>query len=150
MPYGKKECVDFLIRDMCAQKLPLKAWLKDESGKIIEEQTPWVECQVRLLPGGFYEFIFPKEYMAQVLTSLWFNRPESPDLAYNINKEFGVLGFKIKPIDYIRKFLRLEDPPEFAHTEGIAWYNQHIGIIPIGIRHDGVVKEANGWEHEAI
>jgi len=148
MPYGKKECVDLLLRDMAAQKLQLKGWKKDEKGNITETVAPWIECQLRVLPLGVYEFIFPKEYLPQVLTALWFGRAE--DSTYNLNKEISVFGIKIRPIDQIKKFLRIEDPPKFEQTDGILWYQENIGIIPIGIRYDGEIQEKNGYWHEAI
>jgi hypothetical protein len=151
MPYGKKECVDWLIRDMTSQKLPLKIWKKDAEGKIIEEDNGnFIDCQIRMLPFGLYEFVFPKEFMDAVLTSLWFNKPDSPDLAYNINREISIFGMKFKPLDYVKKFLRIEDPPKFDNSKSLLWWNQHIGIIPIGIRYDGEVQETNGFWHEAI
>jgi hypothetical protein len=148
MPYGKKECVDMLLRDIGAQKLQLRAWKKDAEGKETDVIAPWIDCQLRILPLGVYEFIFPKEYMPQVLTALWFGRHEEG--TYNLNKELRVLGLKIKPLDYVKRFLRIEDPPKFDTKEGIIWYEKDVGIIPIGIRYDGEIQEANGYWHEAI
>ena len=149
MLYGKKECVDFLIRDMAAQKLPLRVYDKKEDGTVEEKGVVWIECQVRILPFGIYEFIFPKEHLDVVLTSLWFHNPQSPDGTYNLNKEISIFGMKFKPLDYVKKFLRIEDAPEFKTDQNLLWYNQHIGIIPIGIRHDGEILDNGHW-HEAI
>lgn len=145
MVYGKKECVDYLIRDMTSQKLPLRFYKKDADGKVIEEKNTWIDCQVRVLPFGLYEFVFPKEFMNKVLTSLWFGRP----IAYNLDAEIKFMGIKIKPLDYVKKFLRIEDAPKFDNSQTLIWWEQHIGIIPIGIRYDTELKDGE-WFHEAI
>lgn len=148
MPYGKKECVDWLIRDMISQKLQMRLYKEGEP-----DQFVWIDCQVRILPFGLYEFVFPKEHMGPVLTALTFNNP-TPDGIYNLNREVSILGMKFRPLDYAKKFLRIEDPPEFKTDRALLWWNQHIGILTLGIRHDGEITENQGeyagWTHEAI
>ena len=156
MPYGRWEWVDVFLNELRAQKLTLKMHRKNpETGKE-EEQHIFLSCQLRQLPGGLYEFIFPKEHMNLVLTGLNFAAADSGHSDFDINKEFSVFGFKIKPIEYLKKFLRIEDIPEFDSSKTIIWDKMFVSIIPIGVRYEqGEVMEKEispyaGWWHEAI
>lgn len=145
MLYGKKECVDYLIRDLAAQKLPMRFY-KDNG----EEMSMFVECQIRILPFGLYEFVFPREHLDIVLNSLWFDKPT---MAYHLDKEFSLFRFKIQPLKYLKEFLRIEEPPkEFKKDRKLLLHEADIGIIPIGIRHEEHpdILETSGWKHEAI
>lgn len=155
MLYGKYECVEALLRDMRAQKLPLKFWKEGEPDKFI-----YVECQIRVMPFGFYEFIFPKEYQDAVLTTMGFHLKDQlhPDgntyFPYRLDKEISILGMKFSPLEYLKKFLKIEDAPEFKAVNKLVWMDQHIAIVPIGVRYDDIIEEVwgpnAGWKHEAI
>ena len=82
IPYGHKRLVETFLRDIEAQKYNLK--LTSPEGK---ESSIMIEGQLRVLPFGFYEHIFPKEYMNEVLTTLNF---ENIDTNYII-KQIGKL-----------------------------------------------------------
>lgn len=147
MLYGKKENVEMLIRDMCATKLTIRYYKEGE-----KDMNILIECQVRILPFGLYEFIFPKEHMDAVLTALRFHKPSG---VYNLDQEISKFGIKISPLKELRKFLRLEEVPEFSKTQTIPWLTQHTACIPIGVRYDGEITEPEGythvgWSHEAI
>jgi len=143
IPYGKKEWVDIFLRDIAAQKLPMRIYKKGE-----EDQQVMIECQLRVLPFGFYEFVFPKEHLDVVLTSFKFHKPSYNDL---LTKDLKLLGLKFKPLDKIRKILKLQEAPKkFKTDKTLFWNDVFVSIIPVGIRYDGEVEEANGWKHEAV
>lgn len=147
MVYGKKEFVDMFLRDLAAQKLSMVYHKKGEPDK-----TMFIECQLRVLPFGLYEFVFPKEHMDLVLTGLRFHMPSG---IYNLDQEITKFGFTIKPLDHLRKFLKIEPVPEFKTDKALLFTYQHIAVIPIGVRYDGEITEPEGcanpgWTHEAI
>lgn len=145
MLYGKKELVDNFLVDLMAQKFQLRC---HQEGK--EDIFWWIDSQVRIIPGGF-DYIFPKEYQDLVLNSLRFNLKKPTDYApFNVHKEFSIFGFKIKPIEYVRKFLNLEEIPEFKTEKVLIWRSEHVSIIPLGVKYDGEITEKDGWTHEAI
>lgn len=162
--YGKTNWLEYFLNQISAQKVPLKLWrINPETGQR-EERTEWTEIQLRTLPGGFYEVVFPQEHMDTVLTTLEFNRkggkgkPLGQDSSienYELDKEISILGMKFKPLDYIKKFLRIEDPPEFKTDNQFIWFHPFVSIIPLGIRREqGDVMEKvgpnAGWWHEGI
>ena len=94
--------------------------------------------------------------MDVVLTGLNFHYKDNGHSDFNINKEFSFGLFSIKPIDYLRKFLRIEPIPEFKSDKEIIWSKLWVSIIPIGVRYEqGEVLEKEGspfaglW-HEGI
>lgn len=140
IPYGMKKHVDYFLDELTHLKLPLRSYKDGE-----KDQKTLIECQLRVLPGGFYEFIFPKEYLDQVLTTLRFNGKEIE--AYNLDKK--IMGFS--PFKKVKEFLRIEDAPKkFDTSRTLPVVSDFIAIIPIGIRYDGEIEEADGWKHEAI
>lgn len=141
IPYGKKEWVDIFLRDIAAQKLPMKMYKEGE-----KDTQQYIECQLRVLPFGFYEFVFPKEHGDAVLNTLRFDKP----IPYGADKEFKIMGMKVKPLKYIRKFLNIIEAPEFKTDKKLLWTDMFVSIIPIGIRYDKEIEEPNGWKHEAI
>lgn len=150
IPYGKKECLDIFLRDMAAQKLPLRYFKEGEEDKLM-----YIDCQVRILPFGIWEFVFPKEYMDSVLTTLKFHK-NLKNLPYELDKEISIFGFKIKPLEYLKKYLRIVDPPEFKTDKTLLWMGDNVSIIPLGIRYEGekpvteVAGDLAGWSHERI
>lgn len=140
MPYGKKEDVDRLIRDMSAQKHKLKLWKvsEDESADKIDIQEVWIEGAVRLLPFGVMEYVFPKEDKDVVLTTLNFHK-EAP---YNLTNA-GLF--------FIRKALKATTPGKFDTNNHLLWIKNNVSIIPIGIREDVDIKEEDtGYYHEGL
>lgn len=139
--YGMRDKVEFFLGELEHLKLPLTA---RKDGK--EVKTP-VQCSLRILPGGFYDFVFPREHMAALLTALKFHEKSF----YNIDKEYGLFGFKVCPLKELRKFLHLEpEIPEFKTDNKIALFTDWISIIPIGIKYDRNLTEESGWTHEAL
>ena len=140
MAYGMKDKVEYFLKELEHQKLVI-TFYKDE-----EKVTFPVQCQVRILPFGIYEFVFPKEHMDAVLTTLRFHQKPP----YNLDK--SLLG--IKPFKVIKDFLRIEEIPEFKTDNIIPLYFEHVAIVPIGVRYDGEITEKQGkyegWHHEAI
>lgn len=139
IPYGKKEWVDMQLRDMAAQKYPIT--LTSPDGK--ETKQIMMEGQVRVLPFGFYEHVFPKEHLNKVLSSMKFEKQD-----YQLGETYTKL---------IRKALKVEKIPEFEkvqHYWWINWFVPYINIIGIGIREDADMVEPQGeykgWTHEAI
>jgi hypothetical protein len=138
IPYGKRSEVELLLRDMEAQK----HWYKFTKGK----KTMLVPMQgsVRILPFGFMEYVFPKEDMDMVLTTLSFDSNNKP--------RYMPGSFKLS---IFRKFLKAEEIPEFKKDKKYLWIRANVSIIPIGIREDGEVTEPKntiyaGYVHEAV
>ena len=65
IPYGKRDQVELLLREMEAQKHQLR--LKKEGKK---DKFIWLQGQIRMLPLGIYEYIFPREDLDLVLHTL--------------------------------------------------------------------------------
>ncbi len=140
---------------MRAQKLTLRLHRRNSETGAEEEQHIFTECQLRMLPGGLYEYIFPREHIDIVLTGLNFHLKDKGHSDFDIEKEFNIFGFKVKPIDYLKKFLRIDDIPEFDSTKELMFSKFWVSIIPIGIRYEqGEVMEKagiyEGWWHEGI
>jgi hypothetical protein len=138
--YGKRESVELLLRDMAAQKY---SWALTKGKK---EKTLGIEGQVRLLPFGIYEHIFPREAMDLVLTTLNFHKPK----AYEQHKGLKwALIFKL-----LRKILRMDKIPKFKTDRAYWWTKNDVSIIPLGVRYDGDLTEEQGkykgWKHESI
>lgn len=156
MPYGRMEWVNVFLNDLRAQKLTLRLHRKNPETGIEEEQHIFTECQLRMLPGGLYEYIFPQEHKDIVLTGLNFHHKDGGHSDFDINKEFSIFGFKIKPIEYLKKFLRIDDIPEFDSSKELMFSKFWVSIIPLGVRYEqGEVQEKpgspyEGWWHEAI
>ena len=148
IPYGIKNFVDFVVEDLNHKYLPLKLTKEGEKDKYILTQV-----QVRILPFGIYELVFPKEFLNEILSAM---RADAKGEYYErLNKK--VLG--IKPMDILRKVLKLEPVPEFDKIPypdfPLPEYMRFVSIIPIGIREDREMEEPKGslyegWKHEAI
>lgn len=134
MPYGKRSEVELLLRDMEAQKHLLVM----RKGK--QEKKQWLQGQVRILPFGVIEYIFPKEDKDAVLTTLNFKE-----------KNFNLGKLKI---GFIRKMLKCKKIPKFNEKKHYLWIKTYVTIIPIGIREDkdivGITALDKGWTHEGI
>ena len=142
IPYGMKDFVDKLIRDMQAQKHSLRMHKEGQP-----DQQLFMESQIRYLPFGIYEYIFPKEDLDIVLTSLLEGNYNSEDDPYK-----GISPWKIS---FIRKMIHADKVPEFKRDKKFLWMKEHVGIIPIGVRYDGEITEpvgspSAGYTHERI
>lgn len=134
IPYGDRKEVEMLLRDMEAQKH--KLWMtKGRKNKFM-----WIQGQIRVLPLGIYEYVFPKENLETVLNTL----------------ETEIIPYKIKGIylSMLRKMMKLKKIPKYKKEEKYLWLKQHVSIIPIGIREDkdmvDITHECKGWTHEAL
>jgi len=134
IPYGKKKEVELLISDMEAQKHILKMWKGKEVKKI------WIQGQVRVLPFGIYEYVFPREDLDLVLNTFSANENRYP-----------IPKIALVPI---KKFLNLKSIPEFKKDKCMLWIREHVNVISLGIREDYNIiddlEEYRGWEHEAL
>ena len=143
--YGMKDKVDYFLEGLKHLCLPI-TFYKKVGGKVVEKKSFPIQTQIRTLPFGIYEFVFPKENMDVVLTTLRFNQKPP----YNLDKT--IMG--IKPLKLLKNFLRVEDAPKFNTTHILPLIMQHVAIIPLGVRHDGEIEELigpnKGWTHEAI
>jgi len=147
IPYGIKNFVDFVVEDLNHKYLPLKLTKEGEKDKYI-----LIQIQVRFLPFGIYELVFPKEFLNEILSAM--KADAKGEYYERLNK--SVLG--IKPMDILRKVLKLKPVPEFDKIPypnfPLPKYMEFVSIIPIGIREDGEITEKSGpyegWTHEAI
>lgn len=134
MPYGKRDLVEKLLRDMESQIHKFPLWNEKKKRKI------WLRGAIRTLPFGLHEYIFPREQMDIVLATLLptVNR-------YNL----GWIRMAI-----LKKIVRVEKLPPFKTDGKFLWEKEFVNIIPIGIRYDKDIfnkEEPNkGWYHEAI
>jgi len=149
IPYGKRSCVELMLREMEAQK----HWMNFTKGKEVKKNL--MQSQIRFLPLGIYEYICPREDLDAVLWTLRFDNEErcSEEYGrYTIKKKF----FGIDMEKTILKFLNCEPiPTEFKKEKSYPWAIDGVGIIPVGIRKDEniiepIAGEFFGWEHEAI
>ena len=138
IPYGERSCVERTLRDMEAQKhlMPMT------QGK--KHKGVWIPGQIRELPLGIKEYVFPKESLDMVLRTLGDGGP-------------GVYGIRFKGLAYpfLRKVLKLKPIPKYEKKgETYLWGKAFVSIIVLGIREDrelvGEHIDDNGWTHEAI
>jgi hypothetical protein len=138
--YGKRSEVDLLIRDMEAQKHVLQLY-KKEKEEVKEKQQIWIQGQVRLLPFGIYEYIFPREDVDLVLNTLNFDGDY--DKYINPLKKF-----------IIRNIIKCEKIPEYNKDKKLLWIKDNVAVIPIGIKKDDDIIDTSpfykGWHHEGI
>ena len=137
--YGIKQNVDHLLMDMQAQKFKWDMW----KGK--KKHHIYFQGQLRLLPFGVYEYIFPKEHKDVVLRTLDF-QDKHPYSQY---------GFKLRTgLAMIRKALSIQKTPPFDMSAKLLWFKDNVTIFPLGIREDREMTEDKGdfkgWSHEAL
>ena len=116
--FGKKYWVDIFLRDLEAQKY--NHTLTSPQGQQIS--LP-IEPILRVLPFGIYEYIFPKEHMNEVLTTLGFHENSTHYLS---NAKKAV----------IRKMIKHKKCPKIDTSKKYFWIMENIAIIPIGIKED--------------
>lgn len=137
IPYGIKDAVARLEGELFNQKFQLPVYKGDKKELI------WMNGNLRLLPFGVWDYVFPKEYLDMVMTSLAINHEGD---RYNLGKiRFAMLRnfCKAKPI-----------PKDYDKSKAFIWVKNNVEILPIGIREDVEVEEKEGqfkgWKHEAI
>jgi hypothetical protein len=139
MLYGIKSCVDHLLMDMQAQKFKLTFTKEGE-----KDRELFVQGSLRVLPFGVYEYIFPKESMDGVLTTLNFHN-------YQKDERYKIPSIAMMAL---KKALRFKKIPKFDSSKGLLWVKDNVAIIPLGIREDAIVTEVKepfvGWKHEAL
>jgi len=141
IPYGKKEAVEKLIRDMSSQKHQWK--LTNPETK--KEVKHWIEGQVRILPFGIYEYVCPFDDKDLVMNTLNFNQKEGD--RYNLGKT---------KFFFLRKLVKAESIPEkIDSSQKYLWLTENVEIIPIGVRYDKMdyiqpFGEYKDWIGEAI
>ena len=142
--YGKYELVNQLIRDITAQKFPIRFYKEGEPDRIF-----WIDCQLRLLPFGFYDFIFPKEFMNEVLTTLNF---QDKTRVYDLDFDKSYFGFK--PFKIIKDFLQVEEIPKFNTNAKMPWMTKNVTIVSLGVKYDSEIEETQGpeagFKHERL
>lgn len=128
-----------MLRDMEAQKhlMPMT------KGK--KKRATWIPGQIRDLPFGIKEYVFPKESLNMVLRTL------------NAGVGQGVYGINFKKLVYpfLRKFLKLKPIPEYEEKGQVfLWGKAFVSIVVLGIREDdeivGIYIDDKGWLHEAL
>ena len=138
IPYGIRQNVEHLLRDMEAEKFPLKMYAPD--GK---EYVQWIQGNLRCLPFGFYEYVVPKECADVVMTTLNFHKSEGDRYALGSVREF-----------FMRMMTKAEPIPEFKSTAMLKWVKDNVEIIPVGVRYDVdcIIPDGNfkGFKIEAI
>ncbi len=104
----------------------------------------WMPGQIRILPFGVMEYVFPKESLDRVLRTLK-------------DKEGGLYGVKFKRLvmPTLRKLLKLKPIPKYEKEgELYMWSKAFVSLVVLGIREDGeIVGEYindKGWTHEAL
>jgi len=149
IPYGIKNFMDFVVEDLNHRYLPLRIYKKGEKDKFV-----LIQSQVRMLPFGIYELVFPKEFMDEVFSA--FEVEESLKGEYVKRLDKRIMGFR--PMSLLRKMLKLEPIPKYKKVNYTNFpmpeYKKFIAIIPIGVRYDKEITESlgefAGWTHEAI
>lgn len=149
IPYGIKSAVEHLMMDMQAQKFKMPIY--DKKGKQVSEA--WIQGSLRILPFGIWEYIFPKESMDVVLTTLDFPLGSKKDATGGYAALYTIKGKAI--LNMIRKALGAKkEPKNFKKEHKLIWIRDNVAIIPIGIREDAMITEIAGpykdHSHEAI
>lgn len=141
IPYGIKDAVEILLRDMQSQKFQLK--VTNPEGN--ETKIIWMQGGLRVLPFGVLEYVFPKESADLVLSTLRFHGDGKGTTTNYVSKP---------KLWALRKALKAQPIPPFKSDKTLLWMMDNVSIIPIGIREDGEVVEPlgelKGWVHEAI
>ena len=138
IPYGERSCVERLMRDMESQK-HLMPMTKGKKHKGV-----WLPGQIRELPLGIKEYVFPKKSLDIVLRTLSAGG-------------YGEHGIRFKRLAYsfLRKLLKLKPVPKYEKKgETYLWGKAFVSMIVLGIREDralvGKEIDDKGWTHEAL
>lgn len=140
IPYGARQEIERLMRDIESQKFQLRL---EKDGK---KKAVWVNGQIRELPFGVKEIVFPKEYKDLVLNTMMGNTAPNR----------GKHHLAYKPIlAILRKGLKLEPVGDYNKEQKLLWDLEYVSIMPLGIREDGEVIEQKDmgykdYTHEAL
>jgi len=145
VPYGERECVERLLKNMECQKHLMPMWKK--KGKKIEHRGAWIPGQIRELPYGVKEYVFPKESLDMVLRTL------NAKVSQNVGG-YGI-RFKGATMAFLRRMLKLKKIPKYDEKgELYLWTKNFVGLVVLGIREDaeivGEYVDDLGWTHEAL
>ena len=137
IPYGERGAMENFLREMEAQKHYMPMYKEGEKPKKI-----LIPGAIRELPFGIKEYIFPKENLNEVLTTMMPTGPQR----YKV-------GWIIKLL--LRCALQVRPLPKWEEKLIFPWAKMYVNIIPIGIRDDPmnfIEKEGphKGWDHEAL
>ena len=137
IPYGKRSEVELLLRDMEAQKHALTCTADDG-----RKEQVHIQGNLRQLPLGVYDYIFPRENLDWVLNSL--RHGAQYDTYF---PEWLRVAF--------RKILKCAKPKQTTNAkETFLWIKDHVHIIVLGVKDDTNLKEKEGkyagWTHEAL
>ena len=113
IPYGCRQEVEVLLRDMEAQKffMPFK-----------EGGGTYVNGRIRILPFGIYEYIAPKEFADLIMHTLDFD-----------TNRYGVSRIILMSLG---KMIKCEQVPKYKKDQHYLWIRENVNIIPIGVRFD--------------
>lgn len=142
IPYGHRQWLEWALREMEAMKFPATLWKKDKRVKGgVKKKWVWLQGCIRILPGGIYEYVFPKEGRDYVLKTLNFD-----DKAPYIGKT---------KIAIIRKAIGHKKVKPFNESaKKLNWKLHHVSFVPIGELYDSEITDSSGenkgWTHEAI
>jgi hypothetical protein len=141
IPVGKRSEVELFFRDLEAQKHYWLMWKKNEKTGDTATQLIATQGQLRILPFGICEYVFPREDLDIVLYSM-----------INEKNRYGVSEFAIA---MAKKFYKLKKIPDYKKTKNYLWIKDNVNVIPLGIREDGDLTEPpgnkfEGWTHEAL
>lgn len=137
MIYGMRRWCELFLDELGAVKLPLPLYdknpLENPDAKVVE-MVVW-ETALRINPLGIYEFVFPKEHEQTVLNGLGFGQVGHTD--FPIDKEFNLGFIKIKPLEYLKKYLRIAEIPKLDEKAGAYPFSKHfVSVIPLGVRYE--------------
>ena len=146
IPYGHRQWLEWTLREMEATKFPAVLYKKDKRVKGgYKKKWEWRQGCIRILPGGIYEYVFPKEGRDLVLKTLGFD-VKVKDTTYGMSNTKKAIIRKIIGHKKIKPFN--------TDVKKLNWYMRHVSIIPIGERMDGEFTdpegENKGWTHEGI
>lgn len=134
IPYGKRSEVELLLRDMEAQKHRLKLWKGDKKKEIL------IQSQIRMLPFGIWEYVFPKEDRDAVL--------------HTLNAKINYYELSSIKMTFLRKMIKCKQVIDYDEGNYYPWIKDNVSIIALGIREDGEITDLEGlhkgWTHEAI
>ena len=143
IPYGERSIVEKLFREMEQQKHLMPMWKKH--GKGMRNRQSWIPGQIRQMPGGVYEYVFPKENLDRVLRTM------------GVAGSGDIYGVNFKKLIYplLRKVLKLKPVPKYGKEGDVyLWTKMYVAIIILGIREDGdvvgIYTDDKGWTHEAL
>lgn len=147
IPYGKRDVVEVLFRDMESQAyiMPIHKEGKEDLGQV-------VKGGIRMLPFGVADYVFPKEYLDTVVSTL---KQKEQLRGWPAKKANPVIKMAVLRWLLGRVFDYKSLPKELDDSKKFQWYMKHTRILVLGYKEDGELTEPSfsqlaGWRHEAI